>query len=641
MKLLNTRIAIVAACVAIIGAMNVPAQFSPPTPFVIDDYNDDALANTLGGTVVQFYGGGNPFTEPGGGITLATVDAEGSQGGGAGDFALQVTDDGALLTFPDFTFFGFTVEIDNGDANPRNISGFENLEVSLKLGPTAGAHNDWGIRLEDASNFEEFNNVTLNFGTDLGGAPTVGSYTTYVIPLSDFTAGGGQIVDLSQVSQIVFASGATPAHPSGIEVDVFVDNIRFTGSSGSVIFDAPPIPLFEDYDDSDLTNNYGGESDSFYGGGDPFFQDDSQITNTAVDAEGSSTGLAGDFAWNATGNLADGPNTTFFGHQVTLGEGRNISGFFNTLRFDARTGTGTAFSDYRVRIEDGNPTGAGDFQNNSVALSDYGSLSTTYSTFEIPFEDLLGGAQDPELTTATTIVLFHEAATGSGPYEVNLFIDQFELLGIWDTPPTPFLNEYTLDGLDPAINNYGGGTQQFGDGSPTLTSTFPDMSGATGAAGDAAWRLSTDSGADLSGATFFGMFVELTPGDSGDVDISGFDRIIFDARVGTGTAYTDYGIRVEDTTGSSFNAFTLPLSNYGTLGTSYSRFEIPLADFSAGTGASGGDTAVDLTQVRVIVFPGTPTGTDEIDLFVDNLTVRLGPIPTGPSTAAQDWINFK
>lgn len=197
-----------------------------------------------------------------------------------------------------------------------------------------------------------------------------------------------------------------------------------------------PAPFRVPYD-THLSTNYGGLTFPIYGRADPFFADANQIS-LSLTSPGSS-GQPADKALHATGNLQSGTVSTFFGLvtplTTTLGEGFNFSGF-NELSFDARRGTGTAHSAWFVRLEDGTPTGAGDFDNKNIAIP---SLTTSFQTIQIPLSDFTsGGGQLVDLSLLSQVVF---AADTSGPapptYELDLIIDNVRITKAAPPPTAP------------------------------------------------------------------------------------------------------------------------------------------------------------------------------------------------------------
>lgn len=179
-----------------------------------------------------------------------------------------------------------------------------------------------------------------------------------------------------------------------------------------------------------------------------------------------------------------------------------------------------------------------------------------------------------------------------------------------------------LDGSFDAVNvgtgdnNWGGSTNPAsGDGN--IIQEFTDTSGSTGGAGDYAWRLH-DNGA-LSGNWQNGGF-DLSANRGVGRDVTSYDQLTFDARVGTG-AWTDWDIRIEDkldTTGGEYNNDRASF----TFTESWDSYTIPFADLQDGVDRTGaGRPVVTLSATSVIVWEANGAdGSAPVDLYLDNIT---------------------
>jgi hypothetical protein len=129
--------------------------------------------------------------------------------------------------------------------------------------------------------------------------------------------------------------------------------------------------------------------------------------------------------------------------------------------------------------------------------------------------------------------------------------------------------------------------------------------------------------------TYFGAVCTLFPaGDFGHDFSQGFDRLSFDARLGTATAHADWVVRLEDADGGAEHGNTsLPI--VGLTHTGFQHFEFPLSSFTAGV------QPVDLSLLKHIVFASanepTGAGTVEVDLIIDNIRITgaqdISPVP--------------
>jgi hypothetical protein len=217
----------------LVGGLDGPADFRADFNFGSTD-NNGGLSNNYGGYNFGFYGG----TEFQDDSLLPIIQTSLGFSGSANDNALRA--DATLSSQSTFTFFGIVVTLYPTTNYGYNLSRYDTLSFDARLGSSPGAHTDWVVRLEDndSSSGPEFNNIDA----PLSPAPTT-TYQSYSYPLSTFTSGAGQQVDISQLTQIVFG-GITPGNPqpANYEVDLIIDNIRITGPA-----DINPVPPSLDF----------------------------------------------------------------------------------------------------------------------------------------------------------------------------------------------------------------------------------------------------------------------------------------------------------------------------------------------------------------------------------------------------------
>ena len=171
---------------------------------------------------------------------------------------------------------------------------------------------------------------------------------------------------------------------------------------------------------------------TFYGGGDPYFQNDALVT---ADDENVA---AGNGSANALSLVLDplniGANYTFFGTFIQCAEGSlgtntglDISSA-DTISFDLRLGAAGAWDQYAVKLEDVAPTGAGDFQNTFQLLSP-NPVDTAWTTYTFPLSDFTGGSQpvDPSIFNQITIE-GNPGPSGGGTTVFNLLVDNVEIV---------------------------------------------------------------------------------------------------------------------------------------------------------------------------------------------------------------------
>lgn len=216
-------------------------------------------------------------------------------------------------------------------------------------------------------------------------------------------------------------------------------------------------------------------------------------------------------------------------------------------------------------------------------------------------------------------------------------------------PATVVLDELTVTDLGPSgfvtpgsepldddyndgdiVNNYGGIPRGFAGGDPggafavqdaSMEAIAVDGEGTTGAAGD--YALNFVATTPIGGANFiyFGGAIPLEPSEAA-VDISSFDTLAFDMKLGNGSAPTAWIVRIEDnvTNPPDFNFNNIDLSGEFN-GTNYVSVEISLADLASSP--DGGVAAADYANATAITFANgaVTTADNEPTLFIDNLRI--------------------
>jgi len=214
-----------------------------------------------------------------------------------------------------------------------------------------------------------------------------------------------------------------------IPVNVVMDNIVVTDLGAGVVYDEPPTPFVEDFNDGDDLNNYGGEYRGF-GGSENGAWSDGSISCLSADALGL-TGQAGDRGLQVLSTPATLPNGGgwgYFGGVISLGPDENrpqdLTGF-DVLEFDAALGTPTAFNQWAVRFED--TDGGQEWMNEAVRLDgiEEPALTASYQRYSIPLGDFIdGGGQVVDFTKAKVLVFVdRDNGTTVPTSEVNLLLD--------------------------------------------------------------------------------------------------------------------------------------------------------------------------------------------------------------------------
>lgn len=182
-----------------------------------------------------------------------------------------------------------------------------------------------------------------------------------------------------------------------------------------------------------------------------------------------------------------------------------------------------------------------------------------------------------------------------------------------------------------ALTNSGGGTTYVFAGAdyqdPITPPTLPTIGLVNEGVGDDAAII---QGLIPAGNvyTYYGITVELTPGQAGTLDLTQNSQLSFRIKANTATAHNQFVVRVEDSNGGAeFNntAYTIP-----NLTTTYQDITIPLTFFQ------GGGQPATLTIAKNITFgavglPG-PGNNIEVDFTVDDIVVDGPALPPDPNS---------
>lgn len=199
----------------------------------------------------------------------------------------------------------------------------------------------------------------------------------------------------------------------------------------------------------------------------------------------------------------------------------------------------------------------------------------------------------------------------------------------FDAPPTPLSEDFN-DG--DGVNNYGGNGIVFAGGDPggsftlqdgSMTIESVDAQGTTGQPGDRALHVFANT--TLTGQSFiyYGTVLRLSPGGTTFQNISSFDEISFDIKLGSGSATTGWAIRLEDNLTDNNNAGSYNHKNLAPfLSTSYTNVTFPLSAFVSS--ADGGTIAPNLSMIDVITITSRDVSvlTPVPDIYIDNLQIR-------------------
>jgi hypothetical protein len=177
-----------------------------------------------------------------------------------------------------------------------------------------------------------------------------------------------------------------------------------------------PEPFLADFD-AGTSNNYAGFT---FG----------QQNGTVIFSDNSAGGASGgtnDFALHVSQASVPG-STPYIIAVATLFPPSIDTGYdfrsFDTLSFDIRKGTSTAFGSWLVRLEDSSDP-PNEFMNDSVALA---SLTTSYQHVQIPLTSFTSGAKPVDLSRLAQIV-FAVVLPGSRPpsFEIDLILDNVRI----------------------------------------------------------------------------------------------------------------------------------------------------------------------------------------------------------------------
>jgi len=377
--------------------------------------------------------------------------------------------------------------------------------------------------------------------------------------------------------------------------------------------DNPPTPFLADFDGGDGSNNYGGGLGGFAVFGDWQWAFDYTTPGPS--------GQPGDFAMRGTiAALQMDAASTYFGVYMHLRSdfsGVDLTGF-ETLSFDIKAGTGTAHTDYVVRLED--TDGAEEWNNPSVQIP---PLTTDFQTVSVPLSSFTGGGQPTDLTIVKQIVFanYNNEPVGSGTVEVDLIIDNVQITA---TPLVPPLTEFfvTFDDND-RHNSEGGDTRiDAGYGGPGFTLATDQIT--TGlvsvGAGDLAYEATASIANSGDSFSFAAWYTKTDPTEGAGRDFSLFSMLEIEAAVLPANNLT-WRLRLEDNTGDVDNFdhydFTPPLS------TSMQTYQIPVSAFLDG---NNGTKIVDITNVWAIAVaalggPSSQTPTLNVGLQVSRITL--------------------
>ena len=230
------------------------------------------------------------------------------------------------------------------------------------------------------------------------------------------------------------------------------------------------------------------------------------------------------------------------------------------------------------------------------------------------------------------LILKSGVCCGGGPAEYlvdDIVVTDLGAAQTFDTPPTPLVEDFD-DGDD--VNNYGGEYRAFAGGDPggnftgqddRMDAVSEDAQGTTGASGDYALHIFANTSLEGQSFIYYGGVCSIIPNEVGGQDLSGFDSVSFDIKLGNASSTTDWVVRLEDTSADNNNAGSYQYIDLDSqLSTTYASVTVPLDDFV--NNADGGTIAPDLTAIDVIVFVGEDTtllATDP-DIYVDNLQLN-------------------
>jgi hypothetical protein len=583
-------------------AATAPAAF-------VSDYNG-AITNSGGGTTFAFAGknGEDPLT-PTYPFTLNLVNE------GVGDDALAV-----INSFPsgtEYTYYGITIELTPEQVGTVDFEQYSQLSFKIKAN-TATAHNEFVVRVEDSDGGAEFNN------TNYALPALTTDYQEFTIPLTTFQ-GGGQPANLAIAKNITFGAINIPGGGATIEVDFTVDDVVVDGPP----LNPPPVGFVSDYNGT-ITNSGGGTTFAYAGAEysdplTPLYPFTLNLVNEDV----------GDDALQVLNSFPSGAVYTYYGITVeltpeqvgTLDLTQN-----SDLKFKIKRNTATAHNEFVVRVED--TDGGAEFNNTNYIIP---PLTEDYQELTIPLTHFQGGGQPANLTIAKNITFGAINIPGGGAtVEVDFTVDDVIVDGDPIEPPPPpdgFLADYN----GTIINSGGGDTFGFAGAeySDPLTPTFPFTLNLVNEGPDDDALQVLNSFPSGNAYTYYGITIELSPGQTSTIDFTQFSQLTFKIKANTPTAHNEFVVRVEDSDGGQeFNntSYTLPA-----LTTEYQNFNIPLTFFT------GGGQPANLAIAKNITFGAIniPLGgsTVEVDFTIDDVAVSGDPVePVPPLT--NFFINF-
>lgn len=178
----------------------------------------------------------------------------------------------------------------------------------------------------------------------------------------------------------------------------------------------------------------GGVLGGFYGGGDPFFQNDAAVV---ISTDNATEGPDGSNCMQATAlGIAIGANYAFFGTFIQNGAGTLATPPANVgldlsaatvLRFDLKLGTVGAHDNFVAKLEDVTPTGGGEFNNHTLAISPAPN-ATTWTSYELNIADFLSGAQVVDMTEVSQLVIEGVGAVPSSTIDFDLLVDNVQFV---------------------------------------------------------------------------------------------------------------------------------------------------------------------------------------------------------------------
>ena len=334
-----------------------------PVETLLDDFNDGDIINLFGGENGQWGDGGTTSYQANGGIgdSGCLKLAYNMDNGWVGDYFL--TGDGAVQT----------------DMIPRDISMYDAFSFWVKTG--VGQNCTFVIDFKD--NLQ--NEIKLNVSNYLPGGTTA-SYQKVTIPLADFAG-----LDTTQVIFVLFIyePGLSPA--AG---DIYFDDMLFSssgGSSSSISSITSSISssvsssagnLFDDFNDGNIINLFGGENGQWGDGGTTSYQvnggiGDSGCLKLAYNMDNGWVGdyfLTGDGAVQSNMIPRDLSMYDSFSFWVKTGAGQNC-----TFVIDFKDNVG---NEIKLNVSSYLPGGTtASYQKVTVPLADFVGLDTTQVIF--------------------------------------------------------------------------------------------------------------------------------------------------------------------------------------------------------------------------------------------------------------------